>query len=67
MSENQELECGIIPAGTRVKLYEGRVTLLEDVPVDADQEWVNKAIKDQDDFFNQEKCSMDTSSKKSIG
>ena len=67
MSENQELERGIIPAGTRVKLYEGRVTLLEDVPVDADQEWVNKAIKDQDDFFNQEKCYMDTSSKKSIG
>ena len=67
MSENQELERGIIPAGTRVKLYEGRVTLLEDVPVDADQEWVNKAIKDQDDFFNQEKCPMDTSSKKSIG
>ena len=68
MSKNTEnLEHGIIPAGTRIKLYEGAITILEDTVVDANQEWINKAIKDQDDFFNQEKCYMDTSSKKSIG
>ncbi|WP_374527707.1 hypothetical protein [Acinetobacter sp.] len=52
MDKNQELERGIIPAGTRIKLYEGRVTLLEDVTVDANQEWIDKAIKDQEDYFN---------------
>ena len=52
MSNNQESERGIIPAGTRVKLFEGRVTLLEDVVVDANQEWIDKAIKDQQDYFN---------------
>ena len=52
--KNQER--GIIPAGTRVKLYEGRVTLLEDVVVDADQEWIDKAIKDQEDYFNGISC-----------
>lgn len=68
MSGNTEnLEHGIIPAGTRIKLYEGAITILEDTVVDANQEWINKAIKDQNDFFNQEKCYMDTSSKKSIG
>lgn len=50
MSENKQ-ERGVIPAGTRVKLYEGRVTLLQDVVVDADQEWINKAIEDQEDFY----------------
>ena len=52
MSKNQESERGIIPAGTRIKLYEGRVTLLEDVTIDANQEWIDKAIKDQEDYFN---------------
>ncbi len=52
MDKNQELERGIIPAGTRIKLYEGRVTLLEDVAVDANQEWIDKAIQDQKDFYN---------------
>ena len=52
MSKNQGLERGIIPAGTRIKLYEGRVTLLEDVVVDANQEWINKAIQDEKDFYN---------------
>ena len=52
MDKNQELERGIIPAGTRIKLYEGRVTLLEDVVVDANQEWIDKAIQDQQDYFN---------------
>ena len=52
MNDNQESERGIIPAGTRVKLFEGRVTLLEDVVVDANQEWIDKAIKDQQDYFN---------------
>ena len=51
MSVNKQ-ERGVIPAGTRIKLYEGRVTLLEDVVVDADQEWIDKAIKDQEDYFN---------------
>ena len=45
-------ERGVIPAGTRIKLYEGRVTLLEDVVVDADQKWIDKAIKDQEDYLN---------------
>ena len=52
MDKNEQLERGVIPKGTRVKLYEGRVTLLEDVVVDANQEWIDKAIKDQDDYLN---------------
>ncbi|MDM1766071.1 MULTISPECIES: hypothetical protein [unclassified Acinetobacter] len=56
MSDNQESERGIIPAGTRVKLFEGRVTLLEDVVVDANQEWIDKAIKDQQDYFDGVGC-----------
>lgn len=52
MDKDQELERGIIPAGTRIKLYEGRVTLLEDVVVDANQGWIDKAIQDQEDYFN---------------
>ena len=52
MDKNQELERGIIPAGTRIKLYEGRVTLLEEVVVDANQGWIDKAIQDQEDYFN---------------
>lgn len=46
----------MIPAGTRIKLYEGRVTLLEDVKVDTDQEWIDKTIKDQEDYFNGINC-----------
>lgn len=49
---SEKIESGVIPAGTRIKLYEGRVTLLEDVVVDADQEWIDKAIKDQENFNN---------------
>ncbi|MDR6628325.1 hypothetical protein J2X86_000313 [Acinetobacter lwoffii] len=52
MDKNQELERGIIPAGTRIKLYEGRVTLLKDVVVDANQEWIDKAIQDQEDYLS---------------
>ena len=52
MSDNQKLERGIIPAGTRIKLYEGSITLLEDTVVDANQEWVDQAIKDQEDYHN---------------
>ncbi|WP_180122983.1 hypothetical protein [Acinetobacter sp. YH12086] len=52
MDKNQELERGIIPAGTRIKLYEGSITLLEDAVVDANQEWIDKAIQDQQDYFN---------------
>lgn len=52
MDKNQELERGIIPAGTRIKLYEGRVTLLEDTVVNANQEWIDKAIQDEKDFYN---------------
>jgi len=62
-------ERGVIPAGTRIKLYEGRVTLLEDVVVDANQEWINKAIKDQEDYFNGigRVGNLPTESKKSGG
>lgn len=60
MDKNQELERGIIPAGTRIKLYEGRVTLLEDVTVDANQEWIDKAIQDQDNYFKGISRSGDT-------
>jgi len=52
MNKNQELECGIIPAGTRIRLYEGSITLLEDAVVNANQEWIDKAIQDQEDFYN---------------
>ncbi|ENU16994.1 hypothetical protein QUG64_03845 [Acinetobacter lwoffii] len=51
MDKNQELERGIIPAGTRIKLYEGSITLLENVAVNANQEWIDRAIKDQDDYY----------------
>lgn len=63
MDKNQELERGIIPAGTRIKLYEVRVTLLEDVIVDASQEWVNKAIQDQEDYLNSIGCLGNNPSK----
>ena len=52
MNENQELERGIIPAGTRIRLHEGRVTLLEDTVVNANQEWIDKAIQDQEDYLS---------------
>jgi len=60
MDKNQELERGIIPAGTRIKLYEGRVTLLEDVTVDANQEWIDKAIQDQKDYLSGITITSDT-------
>ncbi|MBI1450408.1 hypothetical protein IL972_00450 [Acinetobacter sp. FL51] len=60
MDKSQELERGIIPKGTRVKLYEGRVTLLEDVIVDANQEWIDKAIQDEDDYLNGTATCCDT-------
>ena len=47
MGKNQELERGIIPAGTHIRLYEGSITLLQDTVVNADQEWIDKAIQDQ--------------------
>ncbi|MDS7933635.1 hypothetical protein RMB03_20570 [Acinetobacter sp. V91_7] len=50
--KDAELERGIIPAGTRIKLFEGCVTLVENVVVNADQEWIDKAILDQEDYFN---------------
>lgn len=49
---NQKLERGIIPAGTRIKLYEGSITLLDDVAVNANQAWIDKAIQDQEDYLN---------------
>lgn len=52
MDKNQELERGIIPAGTRIRLYEGSITLLEDAVVEANQEWIDKAIQDQNDFYS---------------
>ena len=52
MNKNQELERGVIPKGTRIKLYEGSITLLEDTTVDANQEWIDRALKDQEDYFN---------------
>lgn len=51
MSENKQ-ERGVIPAGTRIKLYESSIILLEDTVVDASQEWIDKAIKDQKNYFN---------------
>lgn len=52
MNKNQELERGIIPAGTRIRLYEGSLTLLEDAVVNANQEWIDKAIQDEKDFYS---------------
>lgn len=52
MNKNQESERGIIPAGTRIKLYEGSITLLEDTAVNANQEWIDKAIQDEKDFHS---------------
>ena len=52
MDKNQKLERGVIPAGTRIKLYEGSITLLEDTVVDANQEWIEKAIQDQADYYD---------------
>lgn len=57
MSNEKQLESGIIPAGTRINLFEGRVTILEDVLVDASQEWIYKAIKDQENYLNDIGCS----------
>lgn len=55
--EPKKQEVGIIPAGTRVKLYEGRGTLLQDVIVDVDQYRIDKAIQDQNAYLNAAKCS----------
>lgn len=52
MSEKKALERGVIPKGTRIKLYAGSITLLEDAAVDASQEWIDKAIQDEKDFYN---------------
>lgn len=52
VNKNQELERGIIPAGTRISLYEGSIKLLEDVAVKANQEWIDPAIKDRNDYCN---------------
>lgn len=57
MGKNQELERGIIPAGTHIRLYEGSITLLQDTVVNADQEWIDKAIQDQNDWDNQPRSS----------
>lgn len=56
MNEDTELELGVIPAGTRVRLFEGRVTLLEDVEVDVSQKWIDKAIRDQDEYYKGVNC-----------
>jgi hypothetical protein len=63
MDKNQELERGIIPAGTRIKLYEGSITLLENVAVNANQEWIDKAIQDEKDFYNGIGCVGGNSAK----
>lgn len=63
MDKNQELERGIIPAGTRIKLYEGSITLIEDTVVDANQEWIDKAIQDQEDYLNSIGCLGNNPSK----
>ncbi|MCX0334763.1 hypothetical protein [Acinetobacter radioresistens] len=52
MSKNEELERSTLPAGTRIRLYEGSITLLEDTVVEANQEWIDKAIQDEKDFYN---------------
>ena len=53
MSKDAEnSEYGVIPKGTRIKLFEGRVTLLEDVAVDADQKWIDQAILDENNYRN---------------
>jgi hypothetical protein len=52
MNNKQVLEFGVIPAGTRIKLHEGSITLLNDTAVDANQEWIDKSIQDQKDFYN---------------
>ena len=53
MSKDAEnSEYGVIPKGTRIKLFEGCVTLLEDVAVDADQKWIDQAIVDENNYRN---------------
>ncbi|WP_202741494.1 hypothetical protein [Acinetobacter sp. 'aerobic (ED)'] len=49
---NTTLELGIIPKGTMVKINGMPFILQDDVPVAADQEIVDLAIKNQTDFYN---------------
>ncbi|AYA04754.1 hypothetical protein BEN74_04820 [Acinetobacter sp. WCHAc010034] len=55
-TDNNQIKCGVIPAGTRIKLYEAPLTLQHDVKVDASQEFINKVLKDQEDFYNGINC-----------
>lgn len=49
---NTTLECGTIPAGTKVKVDACPFVLQNDVKVAASQEIVDLAIKNQTDFEN---------------
>lgn len=54
-------ENGVIPAGTQIRLYEAPFILQQDVKVDASQEFINKVLKDQQDWFKQPKSSETSS------
>ena len=44
MGENQESECGVIPAGTRVSIFGSYLTLKHDTQVHQSQEKVNEDL-----------------------
>ncbi len=46
------LECGIIPKGTQISINGIPFVLQEDVKGNASQEYIDKTIQDQNDFFN---------------
>lgn len=53
MSEDtKKLKYGVIPAGTRIKLYEAPLILQQNTEVNASQAFIDKALKDEQDFYN---------------
>lgn len=46
------LECGTIPKGTQISINGMPFILQEDVKGNASQEYIDKTIKDQEDFHN---------------
>lgn len=51
-TEHSQLECGIIPKGTQISINGIPFVLQEDVKGNASQEYIDKTIQDQIDFFN---------------
>ncbi|MDH0032531.1 MULTISPECIES: hypothetical protein [unclassified Acinetobacter] len=64
MSEEQESEVAIIPAGSYVGIMGCRFILLQDSKVEADQANLDYILKHQKDFYSFDTSYMDSSHQK---